>query len=87
MIYFIQLLRVVKNKKLLIAMLDDIQWEIDELGYKGMETELVNELLLNHFNLEVECPNQLKMFTKWILENQGSLQKRSETIIKLFEVA
>lgn len=89
MIYFVQLLRVLKpdNRKLLISMLDDIQWEVEELGYKGMETELVEDLLLSHFGLELECPDQLDMLTRWILNNQGELQKRSKYIIELFNVA
>lgn len=87
MIYFIQLLRQVENKQMLIIMLNDIQWEVEELGYKSMESELVSELLLSHFNLELECPIQLEMLTKWILENQGKLEKRSKNIIELFNVA
>lgn len=89
MIYFVQLLRVLKpdNRKLLISMLDDIQWEVEELGYKGMESELVGDLLLSQFGLELECPDQLDMLTRWVLNNQGELQKRSKYIIELFNVA
>lgn len=85
MIYFIQLLKQVQDKAMLIAMLDDIQWEVEELGYHA--NDLVNELLLNHFGLEVECPNQLEILTKWILNNQGNIQRRANHLVGMYKIA
>jgi len=81
MIYFVQLLKAVKDKRMLAMMLNDIQWEVEELGYTGLESELINELLSSHFGVEMECPNQLDMLTKWVLNNQGLINTKAEELV------
>jgi hypothetical protein len=86
MIYFVQLLKVVKDKRMLAMMLNDIQWEVEELGYTGAESELISELLLSHFGVEMECPNQLDMLTKWVLNNQGLINTKAEGLVKSYNL-
>jgi len=86
MIYFVQLLKAVKDKRMLAMMLNDIQWEVEELGYTGLESELINELLSSHFGVEIECPNQLDMLTKWVLNNQGLINTKAEELVKSYNL-
>lgn len=75
MIYLLQLLRRLNKDEqiLFINLFNDLSFEIKEMGYKGHESELMNELLLNHFDLEIESETQLNMFTNCILRYQGRL--------------
>ena len=54
---------------------------MEELGYTGLESELINELLSSHFGVEIECPNQLDMLTKWVLNNQGLINTKAEELV------
>ena len=60
--------------ELLVDLLDDLSFEIDEMGYKGMEGELINEMLDNHLGIFIEDENQLKIFTDLILRHQGNIK-------------
>ena len=73
MLHLIQLYNMVDNKDDFIALFDNIQCEVDELGYEGMESELVKDLMFNHFGLEILCTKQLQHITNAIMNKQGNL--------------
>jgi hypothetical protein len=75
MIYLIQLMRMLEKdqRQLFVALFDDLSFEINEQGYLGLETELVSDILGNHFGIEFECPNQLKMLTDCILRHHNKM--------------
>lgn len=68
MIYLIQLYNLVGQRKLFIQIFSGLKEEAKELGYEGFETELVNEMLYNHFGLELESDKQLEMLTDAMLK-------------------
>jgi hypothetical protein len=76
MFHLIQLYKLIDNKKLFIELFDDLSYEINELGYEFIDDqmELVNEMLFNHFGLEIDSPTQLQRVTETILRKQGSLR-------------
>jgi hypothetical protein len=75
MIYLLQILKRLnkKQRQYFVAMFSDLDYELDELGWRGDETTLVNDMLFNHFGLEVEDSNQLQMLTDSILK-KGNLE-------------
>lgn len=76
MIYLIQLVKMwnKKERELFVALFEDLSFEIDEMGYEGQETELVDEMLHNHLGIEFECNQQLEMITDLILRHQGNIE-------------
>lgn len=74
MLLFMQLLNRVQDKQLFINLFDDLSFELDELGYRDDATMLVDELLLNHFGIELLDDRQLERLTDFILKKQGSLK-------------
>ena len=76
MIYLVQLVKMwnKKERELFIALMEDLSFEIDEMGYEGQESELINEMMFNHLGIEMECNNQLNMFTDLILRHQGNIE-------------
>jgi len=87
MLYLLQLLKLLDNKqrKFFGVLFDDLSMEIEDMGYEGHETELVNEMLFNHFGLTVEDDKQLQVFTDYILNNQGEFTQcvnRACTVLK-----
>lgn len=75
MIYLMQILKMLdkKQRQQFLAMFSDLDYELDELGWRGNETDLVNDMLFNHFGMELEDKNQLQMLTDSILK-KGNLQ-------------
>ena len=75
MIYLLQLYRLldIEQQKMFISLFDDLNYEIDELGYKGSETDLISEMLENHLGVTFECDKQVRRLTDCILKNQGNL--------------
>jgi hypothetical protein len=73
MIYLIQVLKMLdkKQRQQFLALFSDLDYELDELGWRGNETDLVNDMLFNHFGLSIEDKNQLKMFTDVILKPES----------------
>ena len=70
MIYLIQILRILNNieeVKFFDDLFHDLDCEVEELGYKGHEVELVTEMLENHFSIYIEDDRQKKEFTRVIL--------------------
>jgi hypothetical protein len=76
MIHLLQIFRMLNklDQNQFVAFFNDLSYEIEELGYKGHEAQLINEMLFSHFGFEVECDNQLNRLTESILKNQGRLQ-------------
>ena len=73
MIILMQILQAIKgkeNRELLIGLISDISFEVEEMGYEGLEEELIEGFLFDHFGLELLCPKQLTMLTDYILSKQ-----------------
>lgn len=72
MIYFLQILKMLpKNKAYdLIALMSDLSYELEECGYEDFPEDLVEEYLMNHFNIEMQCHKQLGYLTDYIVKNQ-----------------
>ena len=66
MIYLMQILRIVEDLNLFEAMFEDLDFEIEEMGYSGHEEELVYEMLDNHFGIEMTEEKQIKSLTSCI---------------------
>ena len=77
MLYLLQIAKMLNDNQLelFIALFNDLSYEIDELGYKGNESELINELLDNHFGIYLEDEKQLSKLTSCILNHQNNLHK------------
>ena len=76
MLHLLQLYKLVDNKQLFIDLFDDLSYEIEEMGYTYIDDqmELINEMLFNHFGIEIECCIQLEKVTRKIIEKQGALK-------------
>ena len=83
MIYLLQIAKMLNDNQLelFIALFNDLSYEIDELGYKGNESELINELLDNHFGISLEDDKQLNKLTSCILNHQNNLHKLIRSVI------
>lgn len=81
MIYLIQVLKMLdrKQRQQFLAIFSDLDYELDELGWRGNETDLVNDMLFNHFGLSMEDETQLKMLTEVILKPE-SLKSAVNTV-------
>ena len=76
MIYMMQILRLLnkRERETLVAAFSDLSFEIEELGYEGLEDELISDMLFNHFGIEMQEPKQLRWLTDWVLEKQNQPQ-------------
>ena len=68
MLHLIQLFNMVDDKKLFIGLFSGFKYETTMMGYTGFEGEMFNEMLLNHFGLEIECSKQLNRITNAVLD-------------------
>jgi len=60
---------MVQDKKLFIGLFSGFKDEAQDMGYAGgFETELFNEMLLNHFGLEIEDEQQLIRITRKVID-------------------
>ena len=77
MIHLIQIMKILnkEQRQLFVDLFNDLSFEIEEQGYLGLETDLVSDILFNHFGLEIECNDQLNMFTDCIIKHQYKLDK------------
>ena len=73
MIYFMQILSMLTKREgeQFVAMVSDLSFEIEEMGYEGLEDELIEGLLSDHFGLEILDKSQLDRLTAYILEKQA----------------
>jgi len=81
MIYLMQILKMLNKtqRKQFVALFSDLDYELDELGWRGNETDLVNDMLFNHFGMSIEDETQLKMLTESILK-KGNLQAAANVV-------
>jgi len=70
MIYLLQILKMLnkRQQKEFVALFSDLDYELNDLGWKGDETTLINDMLFNHFGLSIEDDFQLQMLTDCILK-------------------
>ena len=74
MIYLVQILRLLRNKKdvdYFYDIFEDISDVID-LGYS--ESEAIETLLDSHFNIQMECLDQLQILTELIVNKPKALK-------------
>lgn len=72
MLHLLQIYKMVQDKELFINLFNDLEFELDEMGWRDAPEELINDLLMNHFGLEVTCPKQLKLITNSIIDKDIS---------------
>ena len=68
MIHLIQLFNMIDDKKLFIGLFSYFKDEAQEMGYSGFEGELFNEMLDNHFGIEILDDKQLERITASLLK-------------------
>ncbi len=73
MLRLLQVAKIVNDKQFFVDIFDDLSFELEEMGYKDCPEDLVQDLLINHFDLEIECERQLKDFTNDVLKHQGKI--------------
>lgn len=81
MMVLMQLLKMLNKtqRKQFLQLFSDLDYELDELGWRGNETDLVNDMLFNHFGLSIEDESQLKRLTEVILKPE-SLKSAVNTV-------
>ena len=72
MIYLMQVLNLIgkSNIDLFESLFTNIDDDIKDLGYENCESELVNEIMNNHFGIYLEDERQLEFLTKVILDKK-----------------
>ena len=75
MIYLMQILKMLNKtqRKQFVELFSDLDYELDDMGWRGNETDLINDMLFNHFGLSIEDSRQLQMLTDSILK-KGNLE-------------
>ena len=75
MIYLLSILKHLNpaQRKDFMSLFSDLDYELNELGWKGNETDLINDMLFNHFGLSIDDETQLKRLTDSVLK-EGNLQ-------------
>lgn len=68
MIYLLQILTMIEDLDLFEQIFSDLDFELKELGWEDEPEELINDLLMNHFDLVVEDEDQLLMLTSCLLK-------------------
>ena len=73
MIYLLQILKRLnkQQRQQFLALFSDLDYELDELGWRGNETDLVNDMLFNHFGMTIEDSKQLEILTEAILKKDN----------------
>ena len=59
-----------KQRHEFLSLFADLDFELNELGWKGDETTLVNDMLFNHFGFSIQDEDQLKNITDAILDSK-----------------
>lgn len=59
------------QRRQFLALFSDLDYELDELGWRGNETDLVNDMLFNHFGFSIEDKGQLQRLTEVILKPES----------------
>lgn len=75
MLYLLQVYKLCDDRELFIDVFNDLSFELEEQGYKDCPEDLIETILVNHFNIVLGDPKQLKELTNTIIEKQGNLKK------------
>ena len=77
MLYLIQIINMLSksDQQRFVTIFHDLSFEIEEMGFKGYETELVKDLLWTHFDLEMASEVQLQWLTTCILRHQKNMDR------------
>lgn len=70
MIYLLQLYKRIQNKALFIEVFSDLDYELYEMGWIDDAETLINDLLLDLFDLTIEDDRQLSQLTQTILNKK-----------------
>lgn len=72
MFLLIQLLNAMTptEQELFGKLFSDLDYELDEMGWRGNETDLVNDMLFNHFGFSIDDEAQLQKITETILNKE-----------------
>jgi hypothetical protein len=72
MLLLLQLLKTLttKQRALFFELFSDLNYEINDLGYKGHESDLINDMLFNHLLISLEDNMQLQRITECILDKR-----------------
>jgi hypothetical protein len=70
MIYLLQVYKMIARKDLFIAIFSDLDYELEEMGWKDDPTSLMNDLLETHFGLTIEDEWQLQQFTSAVIQKK-----------------
>lgn len=82
MIYLIQILKRLNTSErmLFIELFNDLSYELDELGYKDFPEELIDDMLFNHFGIEMTSESQLELLSACIVRSQGKIDNLSRMV-------
>jgi hypothetical protein len=61
---------MVQDKDFFISIFSDLDYELNEMGWKDDPETLINDLLFNHFGLTIESERQLAQITQTILNKK-----------------
>lgn len=69
MIHLLQILNMLNKKQfeLFEKLFSDLDYELNEMGWSGHESELINDLLSSHFEIELSDQRQLESITQVII--------------------
>jgi len=65
---------------LFIDLFNDLSYELEDLGYKDFPDELIDDMLFNHFGIEMESESQLELLSACIVRNQGKIDNLSRMV-------
>lgn len=70
MIFLLQVYRRVTDKDLFIKIFSDLEFELEEMGWKDDPDTLMNDILFNHFGFFIQDDWQLSEFTRIVLNKK-----------------
>lgn len=68
MITLLELLKITNTPNFFYKLFSDLEYELDELGWRGDEKTLINDMLFNHFGVTIEDERQLESLVSIILD-------------------
>lgn len=81
MLALLQIMKMLNKRQRqdFVALFSDLDYELDEMGWRGNETDLINDMLFNHFGMSIDDDFQLKRLTDSILK-KGNLELALKTV-------
>lgn len=73
MIHLMQLLKMLNKtqRQQFLELFSDLDYELDELEWRGNEADLINGMLFNHFGFSIEDESQLNRIAEVILKPES----------------